>query len=75
MLNNLQLQGKGPSGGSDFAAMVQAMRVYVTVDSNSACPTDFMPVGISHYKTLNTVSYALFKPCLLASHLLLQGRF
>lgn len=44
-------QGKG----SDFAAMVQAMRVYVTVDSHSACPSDFLPVGISHYKTLNTV--------------------
>lgn len=50
----LWLQGKG-TNGSDFAAMVQAMRVYVTVDSNSACPSDFLPVGISHYKTLNTV--------------------
>lgn len=38
--------------------MVQAMRVYVTVDSNSACPTDFLPFGISHYQTLNTVSIA-----------------
>lgn len=47
-------EGKGTSGSSDFAAMVQAMRVYVTVDSTSACPSDFLPVGISHYKTLNT---------------------
>ncbi len=41
---------------SDFAAMVQAMRVYVTVDGNSSCPTDFLPIGISHYRTMNTVS-------------------
>lgn len=56
----LCLQGKGTSGSSDFAAMVQAMRVYVTVDSTSACPSDFLPVGISHYKTLNTVFPLLF---------------
>ena len=55
------MQAKGTSSGGDFDAMMQAMRVYVTVDSNSACPIDFLPVGISHYKTLNTVSHAL--PC------------
>ncbi|KAL0033568.1 hypothetical protein WJX79_003993 [Trebouxia sp. C0005] len=38
----------------DFAAMVQAMRVYLTVDGNTSCPTDFLPVGISHYQTMNT---------------------
>jgi len=39
-----------------FAAMVQAMRVYLTVDGNTSCPTDFLPVGISHYQTMNTVT-------------------
>ncbi|KAL0047044.1 hypothetical protein WJX82_004928 [Trebouxia sp. C0006] len=37
----------------DFAAMVQAMRVYLTVDGNTSCPTDFLPIGISHYQTMN----------------------
>ena len=45
--------------------MVQAMRIYVTVDHNSACPTDFLPIGICHYKTLNTVSCTLPLPSVL----------
>ena len=40
----------------EFAAMVQAMRVYVTIDGSSDCPTDFLPVGICHYQSMNTVS-------------------
>ncbi|DBB00636.1 TPA: hypothetical protein ACH3X3_002319 [Trebouxia sp. C0006] len=40
----------------DFAAMVQAMRVYLTVDGNTSCPTDFLPIGISHYQTMNMVT-------------------
>ena len=44
--------------------MVQAMRVYLTVDGNTSCPTDFLPVGISHYQTMNTV--ASLSPCLIA---------
>lgn len=69
------MQAKGTSSGSDFAAMVQAMRVYVTVDSNNACPADFLPVGISHYKTLNTVGHTLLCACLLLSILLQTSEF
>lgn len=54
------MQAKESEGSTNFAAMVQAMRIYVTVDPGT-CPTDFLPIGISHYKTLNTVSPSAFE--------------
>ena len=57
------------SKAGEFAAMVQAMRVYVTIDGSSDCPTDFLPVGICHYQSMNTVSsFCAFACCPAAVH-------
>lgn len=55
-MSNMQEHGEEEQDDNNFAELVQAWRVYITVDGSSTCPTDFLPIGIAHYQTFNTVS-------------------